>query len=609
MKKSKSGWKMERIELDFLPGGCPRAKLSISNPESRFWGSLVGVFTDETEDIEYVSPTEIIIPWWVLLLKRSHMGSLLQHHRIIQNDNFKISDRAKAQISIASSNLQLYQKATQAHPISDIELNQVLQSSGFSRTLFEYQSSNVKSLMSLPSGATFSVPGAGKTTEALAFFAAKSNEETKLLIVCPKNAFAVWEEEFSNCFSNSNRTIVRLRGTEAIRQILRSNPDVMLTTYSQFQILPVRDLLADFMSRNETIMFLDESHHMKRGLEGVRGRNLLGISILPKSKLIMTGTPMPNSPADLIAQFNFLYPEVNVNEDNVIEHIQPIFVRTTKLDLNLPDRYDEPIPIPMSAAQSRLYNAIRNEELLQLEGLENASQRMRLRAISRCYIKLLQLASNPMLISEDVSDAHPNLLRELLDEGICPKIEWACNRARELASQNKKVIIWSSFVRNVELIANRLADLGAVFIHGGVDAGSEDEEDSREGKINEFKNNPNCKVMVANPAAAGEGISLHKVCLNAIYVDRTFNAAHFLQSIDRIHRLGLDDDENPHVQILISEDSIDEGVDARLTWKIQQMLAALNDSTIYPNPIVYDEEEEIGDLDSGDFDEMLDHLS
>ncbi len=108
---------MERIELDFLPGGCPRAKLSISNLESRFWGSLVGVFTDETEDIEYVSPTEIIIPWWVLLLKRSHMGSLLQHHRIIQNDNFKISDRAKAQISIASSNLQLYQKATQAHTI------------------------------------------------------------------------------------------------------------------------------------------------------------------------------------------------------------------------------------------------------------------------------------------------------------------------------------------------------------------------------------------------------------------------------------------------------------------------------------------------------------
>ena len=55
---------------------------------------------------------------------------------------------------------------------------------------------NVRRLVSLPSGASFSVPGAGKTTEALAFYATRSDRDTKLLIVCPKNAFAVWEEEF-----------------------------------------------------------------------------------------------------------------------------------------------------------------------------------------------------------------------------------------------------------------------------------------------------------------------------------------------------------------------------------------------------------------------------
>ena len=50
-------------------------------PESRFLGS-VSIFTDETEDIEYHTSTEISIPWWVLLLKRNHKGSLLQHYRI-----------------------------------------------------------------------------------------------------------------------------------------------------------------------------------------------------------------------------------------------------------------------------------------------------------------------------------------------------------------------------------------------------------------------------------------------------------------------------------------------------------------------------------------------
>lgn len=42
-----------------------------------------------------------------------------------------------------------------------------------------------------------------------------------------------------------------------------------------------------------------------------------------------------------------------------------------------------------------------------------------------------------------------------------------------LPQRGEKVIIWSSFVQNVELIALRLSDLGAEFIHGGVDAGDE----------------------------------------------------------------------------------------------------------------------------------------
>ena len=44
-----------------------------------------------------------------------------------------------------------------------------------------------------------------------------------------------------------------------------------------------------------------------------------------------------------------------------------------------------------------MYNIIRDEELLQLEGLRNAASEIRIRAIRRCYIKLLRLASNPSL--------------------------------------------------------------------------------------------------------------------------------------------------------------------------------------------------------------------
>ena len=55
---------------------------------------------------------------------------------------------------------------------------------------------------------------------------------------------------------------------------------------------------------------------------------------------------------------------------------------------------------------------------------------------------------------------------ELTDYG--PKIRFACKRARELAADGKKVLIWSTFVNNVELIASELDDLGALYIRGDV---------------------------------------------------------------------------------------------------------------------------------------------
>ncbi len=44
-------------------------------------------------------------------------------------------------------------------------------------------------------------------------------------------------------------------------------------------------------------------------------------------------------------------------------------------------------------------------------------------------------------------------------------------------------------------------------------------------------------VLVANPAAAGAGLTLHRARI-AIYESLSNQAAHYLQSLDRIHRRG-----------------------------------------------------------------------
>jgi SNF2 family DNA or RNA helicase len=127
-----------------------------------------------------------------------------------------------------------------------------------------------------------------------------------------------------------------------------------------------------------------------------------------------------------------------------------------------------------------------------------------------------------------------------------------------------------------------------VYIHGGVDAGDEEDDETREGKIRLFHDDPNVSLMVANPAAASEGVSLHRVCHHAIYLDRTFNAAHYLQSEDRIHRFGLASDQETTIEIVECTGSVDETVRGRLGYKIGQMAEALNDASLRPDPIALD---------------------
>jgi SNF2 family DNA or RNA helicase len=94
--------------------------------------------------------------------------------------------------------------------------------------------------------------------------------------------------------------------------------------------------------------------------------------------------------------------------------------------------------------------------------------------------------------------------------------------------------------------------------------------------------------MVANPAAASEGVSLHRVCHHAIYLDRTFNAAHYLQSEDRIHRFGLPADQETRIEIVECDGTVDETVYERLGYKIKRMADALEDSSLVVDPIAMD---------------------
>lgn len=552
------------------------------------WADVVRrLLMDASDDTTQLNAYTLSIPWWNFVAIKEKFLIVCKSAGLQFGTSLSISASATELLKQSKRSTDGYKTALEQQTIDPDVLTAKLQAVGFSRTLTPRQTQNVVKIAAIPAGATFSVPGAGKTTEALATFFFRSTEDDKLLVIAPKNAFAAWDEQIADCMPHLKATFCRLKGgKDKILKLLDDQPRFMLITYQQLARVP--DVIAAYLAQNKSFVFLDESHRIKSGIGKQTARAVLSLAHLPVGKLIMSGTPMPQSAEDLIPQFTFLYPEIPASAEQVIELIKPVYVRTNKAQLGLPPVTRQSISLPMAPLQYELYKLMKSEVAREAARVLTLRSKQSFRSLGRSVARILQFVSNPALLSSEIGFAHEALLSAVLSEGDGPKLKYLFRRARTLANEGHKVLIWSSFVKNVEYIAERLSDVGSVYIHGGVDAGDEDDDETREGKIKLFHDDPNIRIMVANPAAASEGVSLHRVCHHAIYLDRTFNAAHYLQSEDRIHRFGLPPEQSTTIEIIQCKSSVDETVEERLRYKIGVMAKALEDSSLCPDPISID---------------------
>ena len=121
------------------------------------------------------------------------------------------------------------------------------------------------------------------------------------------------------------------------------------------------------------------------------------------------------------------------------------------------------------------------------------------------------------------------------------KVQRLLQEVQKLHDQGKKVVVWANFVGTLHKIKEECekASLESKVVYGGTPMEDGMDEDSRETIIETFKDSRSgLDVLIANPAACAESVSLHKTCSNAIYYDLSYNCAEYLQSLDRIHRVG-----------------------------------------------------------------------
>ena len=593
------------LSINYLDGDLRKIIIKTEVSGSPFWRRLILSLIDRDPDNNYESHRDSVVITTITFVTMYEEIFETIDYMGLEND-FEIDTEVKEYLlSFVNLKNEISDLGSEVIDVPPEDIIKRLSKSGWNLNGImptKFQLRNLSRMCAYPSGAaSFSVPGAGKTVEACAFFAYHREPDSRMIVVLPRVGYIAWEEELEKTLGLSpGADVIRIDGrVEENEKIVDQNPEasVFLVTYGRFT--RNTQLMSEILLRQNSFLVLDESHRIKN--ESQRSIAIRSLSLYAKHRLILSGTPTPNATEDIERQFDFLYPGLNWPLDMVVDRMKTIQVRTKKSDLGLLEPREFRHDVGMNPLQEELYNLIKDHEARRMHSID-LTDRNNLADLGRAVMTVIQAASNPMLLLRNprVPSSIKDRIIDLVEkEGseVFPKIDWVCKKARELVDSGEKVLIWSSFVGNVKLIDSKLKDLGSRFIVGstpsisGSEEDSDTEGDNREGIINAFRNNPSRRVLVANPAAAGESISLHHVCRHAIYVDRTYNAGNFVQSRDRIHRYGEKDgvitcrEKETFYYYLITKGTIDDRVNSSLSRKINNMARLLEDDSLTFEPL------------------------
>lgn len=470
-------------------------------------------------------------------------------------------------------------------------------------------------LCAMQKASNFSVPGSGKTASVLGVYAYLKYKElcSRILVVCPKNAFGSWMDEFTACFGNKNPMKVlnihdpEYKNTkERQHALLYESGQCNLILVNYESIGGVQDALLDILGRNTMLVF-DEVHKVKR-VGGEYASYALNLAKKASYVIAMTGTPIPNSYLDVYNLFHILFPDEydtffnfsipmlknpsEADKKHVNDKLQPFFCRTSKNQLCVPPA--EPDLVDLISASSS------ENEIMHILQMKYKKNKLGL------MVRLLQLESNPKMLlqwldlqdfqylldeSVDTSDIdfadYSDEIKNLINNtGESTKFSHCVSLTEQLTSQGKTAIIWCIFVDSIQKLAKALESKGirTCCIYGEVSL------EQRQQLLQDFRNRK-IQVLLTNPHTLAESVSLHSVCHDAIYFEYSYNLVHLLQSKDRIHRLGLPEGQYTQYHFLqldyCTENgpwSMDAAIYDRLKEKEQTMLNAIDNHILESIP-------------------------
>ncbi len=418
------------------------------------------------------------------------------------------------------------------------EVKRLLGGSDDLAVLDEHQLRNVAAMTQPESWGlcVFDEQGVGKTvTFIYAFDFLCNNDLADVgLIVAPKSMVAEWPQDFSRFKRDLYKTVVLTGPTSKKMASLSKGGDVFVTNFET--VIAMERELTGLLRRyqNRAILAVDESFFIKNP-DAQRTQAMKRLREWCGRAFVLCGTPAPNAARDIIEQVNFVdcgatFDGFSIPEDEgaaraaIADRLSTrgVFVRNLKRDVlpDLPAKSIHRIVIPLAPVQKQLYlSALTNfkQDLLETSDL---TFRRNLTSFLARRSAMLQLCSNPVAVVDGYTETPTKFtaLDALLAELI--------------RDHGEKIVLWSFYTKTIDALMVRYGEYQPVRYDGQVT-----DINHRRVAVKNFQQDNETMLFIGNPAAAGAGLTLHRA-RTAIYESFSNQAAHYLQSVDRIHRRG-----------------------------------------------------------------------
>jgi Superfamily II DNA/RNA helicases, SNF2 family len=434
--------------------------------------------------------------------------------------------------------------------------------------------------------------GLGKTIQTLAFLqkqkelAVQGEGPMTSLIIMPTSLIYNWQNE-ADKFVPELRILVHTGINRAKEPAAFEPYDLVITTYGIAR--SDEELLSAFYFN---YVILDESQIIKnpasKSFKAVK-------SLKSKHRLVLSGTPVENSVADLWSQMAFLNPgllgsyhyfqqefvqpiEKKKDEEKARRLqaiIKPFVLRRTKSQVatELPPKSEQVFYCTMGEQQAEQYERVKSEyRNAILENLGDEKTRTPQIALLQGLTKLRQLANHPRMVDSAF-------------RGESGKFESVIHTLETVLQRGNKVLVFSQFVKQLVIFKQYFDkhNVGYAYLDGATK--------NREEVVKQFRENQDTRLFLISIKAGGVGLNL----VEADYVfilDPWWNPAVEQQAIDRTHRIGQT--RNVFIYKFITKDTVEE-----------KILALQNRKKSIADTLITTEESFIKSLTQEDIRELL----